>query len=55
VHDLTALGILGHGQHLEFCAADIFQVRVSMIAAHWETVDTGPPPARRDGLSARTG
>jgi predicted SnoaL-like aldol condensation-catalyzing enzyme len=42
VHDLTALGIPGHGQHLEFRAADIFQVRAGMIVAHWETVDTGP-------------
>ena len=42
MHDLTALGITGHGQHLEFRAADIFQVRAGMIVAHWETVDTGP-------------
>ena len=42
VHDLPSLGITGHGQHMEFRAADIFQVRGGKIVAHWETVDTGP-------------
>jgi len=42
VHDLPDLGITGHGQHLEFRAADIFGLRAGKIVAHWETVDTGP-------------
>jgi predicted SnoaL-like aldol condensation-catalyzing enzyme len=42
VHDLPALGIVAHQQHMEFRAADIFQVDGGKIVAHWETVDTGP-------------
>jgi predicted SnoaL-like aldol condensation-catalyzing enzyme len=42
MHDLPALGITADGQHLEFRAADIFQVVRGQIVAHWETVDTGP-------------
>jgi predicted SnoaL-like aldol condensation-catalyzing enzyme len=42
VHDLPSLGITGQGQHMEFRAADIFQVEDGQITAHWETVDTGP-------------